>query len=69
MIFQRDKIHIPEAWSGEQALAVYELLEEIGLAIWNVHEKAILKAMSIENPNHSASSSPIHLDDEDSYPF
>ena len=47
--FQKDKVYIPTEWTGEQAMAVWELLDEIGSAIWDVHEKAILKAMHIEN--------------------
>ena len=47
--FQKNKVYIPTEWTGEQAMAVWELLDEIGSAIWDVHEKAILKAMHIEN--------------------
>jgi hypothetical protein len=48
--YHRNKIYIPEAWTGEQALAVFEFLEEISAAVWDVHEKAILKAMNIKDP-------------------
>lgn len=47
--YQKDKIYIPTEWTGEQAKAVWELLDDIGSAIWDVHEKGILKAMHIEN--------------------
>jgi hypothetical protein len=65
------KFYIPEAWTGEQALAVQEFLEEIGTAIWNVHEKAILKAMNLEDPNRLISNINPHLpnEDEDFIPF
>ena len=70
-LFLRDKIYIPEAWTGEQALAVWEFLEEIGAAIWDVHEKAILKAMNVEDPNRHFSDAASRAvdDDEDCIPF
>ena len=70
-IFQKDKIYIPEAWTPEQALAVWEFLQEIGAAIWDVHEKALLKAMNIDDPNrHISVDRPLFQDDDkDCIPF
>jgi hypothetical protein len=71
-IFQRDKIYIPEAWTGEQALAVWEFLEEIGSAIWDVHEKGILKAMNIKESmliRAARGDDDFDDDDEDYIPF
>lgn len=66
-LFQRDKIYIPEAWTEEQALAVWDFVQEISAAIWDVHEKALLKAMNIENPNRVRL--PFKDEDEDYIPF
>ena len=37
-------INIPKNWTGDQALAVVEFLDEITAAIWNVHEPKMLDA-------------------------
>jgi len=47
--YKNNKIHIPTEWTAEQAKAVWELLDDITSAIWDVHEKGILKAMHIED--------------------
>ncbi len=66
-LFQRDKIYIPEAWRGEEALAVHDFLEEICAAIWDVHEKAILKALNIKDPTLQLHANVNRIDD-DKYP-
>jgi hypothetical protein len=38
-------LQIPEYWTPEQALAVYELIEDIGEAIWNRYELALIELM------------------------
>jgi hypothetical protein len=45
----KDKIQIPPDWNGDQAKALWEFLEEIATAIWEIHEDAILKAFDKEN--------------------
>jgi len=40
------KVTIPPEWSGEQALAVIEFLDEISTAIWEVHDQKTLDAMT-----------------------
>ncbi len=39
------KVSIPPDWTGDQANAVIELLDDISTAIWEVHEKKIIDAM------------------------
>jgi hypothetical protein len=36
-------LQIPEYWTPEQALAVYELIEDIGEAICNRYELALIE--------------------------
>ena len=60
--YQKDKVYIPTEWTGKQALAIWEFLEEIATAIWEVHETGILKALHIEN---SMLEPPDHGDDHD----
>ena len=45
--YQKDKVYIPTEWTEKQALAIWEFLEEIATAIWEVHETGILKALHI----------------------
>jgi hypothetical protein len=37
-------INIPEDWTGDQALAVVEFLDELSAAIWSTHELKMLDA-------------------------
>ena len=39
------KITIPPDWTGEQAWAVVEFIDEISSAIWNVHDEKIVAAI------------------------
>jgi hypothetical protein len=65
----RNKIDIPKEWTGDQAKAVWEfLVEEIGSAIWNVHEKSILEAMEREETMLERAARG-ELTDDDDYPF
>jgi hypothetical protein len=69
--FLRDKVYIPTEWTPEQAMAVWELLDEISSAIWDVHEKGILKAFNtneslLERADPSDDSDD---DSDDDYPF
>lgn len=47
--FHKDRVCIPTEWTGDQAKTVWEFLEEIGSAIWDVHEEEMLKAVEREN--------------------
>lgn len=42
-------INIPKNWTGDQALAVVEFLDEITAAVWNVHEIKMLDAWHEQN--------------------
>lgn len=44
-----DKFYIPTEWTAKQATTVWEFLEEIATAIWEVHEKGILENINIKN--------------------
>lgn len=44
----KDKIQIPTDWTGEQAKIVWEFLEEIGTAIWDVYGERIDEATENE---------------------
>ncbi len=37
-------INIPEDWTGNQAIAVVEFLDELSAAIWSTHELKMLDA-------------------------
>ncbi|MCP4606073.1 MAG: hypothetical protein GY847_37110 [Proteobacteria bacterium] len=39
-------VSIPKDWTGEQALAVIDIIDEISTAIWNLHDEKILKAIN-----------------------
>jgi hypothetical protein len=70
----KDKIHIPKDWTGEQAKAVWEFLEEICTAIWDVHDLKLLDAFQKEESllERSASADDRLIDDdhfEDDIPF
>ena len=69
--YPKNKIYIPTEWTGEQAKAVWELLDDITSAIWDVHEKGILKAMHIENSMLERAARGEHHEpfDEDDIPF
>lgn len=69
--FQKDKVYIPTEWTGEQALAVWEFLEEIASAIWETYERGILKALNIKDEMilRAAPGDDLYDDDEDYIPF
>lgn len=57
-------VPIPSHWTAQQAQAVIGFLEDICLAIWDVHEQALIEA---ENQQESAFK---HIADEgDEIPF
>lgn len=40
------QVTIPPDWTGDQALAVVEFLDDISNAIWKIHEQKILDFMN-----------------------
>lgn len=67
----KNKVHIPSEWSGKQAMAIWEFLEEIATVIWDVHERGILDAMHIDNSllERAARGDNHDCMDEDDIPF
>lgn len=51
--FHKENVHIPTEWTGEQAKAVWEFIDEIGSAIWDAHEEEILEAADREQTNRA----------------
>ena len=43
------KVTIPPEWTGDQAKAVWEFLEELSAQIWQLHEEGILQAAQKRN--------------------
>ena len=42
------KILIPSDWTGDQAKAIVDFLDEISSAIWDTHEAKIMSAMNLD---------------------
>ncbi|MCP4605908.1 MAG: hypothetical protein GY847_36250 [Proteobacteria bacterium] len=42
------KINIPPDWTGAQAKAIVDLLDEISTAVWDTHESQILDVIKRE---------------------
>lgn len=57
-------ITIPEHWSPEQALAVFELLDELRDILWATHGPAIQQALREERYAPSSPPKKIHLGDD-----
>lgn len=62
-------ISIPKDWTGEQANAVFDFLEDILTAIWETHETALieilLKNRELDNCDNDLDLIPI----DDGIPF
>jgi len=68
----KNKITIPKNWTGDEAKIVWEFLENIIVAIWNVHFNALDEAIKRENAllERTPGGDDIHrrITDDD-YPF
>jgi hypothetical protein len=64
----RFTLPLPDHWTPEQALAVYELLNELTESIWNHYEIALIEllATEIDQDDHSQ---PDLFDFNDQLPF
>ncbi len=73
-------LRIPEDWTGEQALAVFEFLERFATAIWDRYENqmipALLEQQAIMDHEEAIDCPPLRDDelhddpfDENSIPF
>ena len=64
----RFTLRLPDDWTPEQALAVYELLSELAETIWNHYEIPLLELLAPELDQDDASQ-PDLLDFDDQIPF
>lgn len=61
-------VHVPDDWTGQQALDVYELLHELAEGIWDHYETSIIKV--IDAPAPARHPPPIDSPDfDDQLPF
>ena len=60
--------HIPDSWSPEQALAVYELLDALREQVWERHGKHITEQMRREYAEQEALAQ-LELPFSDEIPF
>lgn len=64
----RFTLPLPDYWTPEQALAVYELLNDLSEAIWNRYEIDLLALITPELDENSAAQ-PDLFDFDDPIPF
>jgi hypothetical protein len=51
----RFTLPLPDDWTPEQALAVYDLLNDLAESIWNRYELQLLELVAPEIEQHDAS--------------
>lgn len=59
---------LPDHWSPEQALAVYELLNDLAEAIWNRYQVPLIEQLTCEL-DQADDAQPDLFDFNDSLPF
>lgn len=64
----RFTLNLPDDWTPEQALAVYELLTELAEIVWNHYEVPLIELLSPEL-NEDDASQPELFDFDDQLPF
>ncbi len=64
-------LSIPKHWTGAEANAVLEFLDNINTAIWNAHEEKILNVMQKQEflREHNAKDDKENLQLDDDLPF
>lgn len=63
-------VEIPDYWTPEQALAVWELLNEIADRIWARYEMPLVELIRADlEHEHSDDNQPDLFDSDDSIPF
>jgi len=60
---------IPEYWTPEQALAVWELLNEVADRIWARYEIPLVELIRADRQPEDLNSQPDLFDPDDSIPF
>jgi hypothetical protein len=61
-------LQLPDHWTPEQALAVYELLTDLANAIWNRYELTLIEQLRSECDDGNTSQ-PDLFDFDDPLPF
>ena len=57
-------VQVPDGWTPEQALAVYDLLHELAEAIWDRYEIPLIELLAAPcNPNDPAQPELFDFDD------
>ena len=64
----RFTLQLPDYWTPEQALAVYDLLNDLAEAIWNRHEVALIEQLRSERDYGDTSQLDL-FDFDDPLPF
>ena len=64
----RFTLQLPDHWTPEQALAVYELLNDLAESIWNHYEIDLLALIALELDENNAAQSDL-FDCDDQPPF
>jgi hypothetical protein len=64
----RFMMHLPDDWTPQQALSVYELLHELAEAIWERYETPLIELLTTE-PEQHAHLPPSLLDFDEELPF
>jgi hypothetical protein len=57
-------LHLPDYWTPQQALAVYDLLNDLAEAVWNRYEIPLIELLKSElDPDNSSQHDPADFDD------
>ena len=57
-------LHLPDHWTPEQALAVYELLNDLAESIWNRYEIPLIELLTGElDQDNNSQYDPVDFDD------
>jgi hypothetical protein len=64
----RFTLQLPDYWTAEQALAVYDLLNDLAEAIWNRYEIPLVELLA-PDLNTGNASQPDLFDCDDPLPF
>ncbi len=67
-LFMRFPLPPPDDWTPEQALAVYELLNDLATSVWNAYEPQLLELIVPEIEQDDASQLDL-FDFDDPIPF
>ena len=60
---------IPDDWSPEQAIAVYEFLDEVRERVWDRYQEHIIEQFRINCEKEKDQGQPEHFPFNDEFPF